>query len=545
MKTLYRVFAIAASLGVLAGCSTKLLDIPQQGVQSEAASYVSDSDCEAATAAVYSAWRHAWSGVGESVTYGGDSYYCNLFWFKNLLGDDVLSANHVNQVELGNLCLSNGNAWIGAIYEFLYNTIYLSNTVMDKFQPDSDTKRRCIAEAKFFRALCYYELTTLWGRVPKIEHVLSSENNYQCAPAEIDDLWAFVLQDLTDAIDSGYLPHKKNKDDKDMGHITQEAAYAVRGKVNLTIQKYSEARTDFDKVISSQLYGLIDNMGDLYHKEANGCKEYVFENIRHWDDSNLYKQDGWQGLEDNWLFGFGLIAADDAPYKFVNFQGWGAISPSKKIYDAFVAEEGATSPRRLASLVCDSDLPALKVSYNTNMEWTGNEGYFRFKWLMNMDDEWDQGWTGRLNNTPCMRYADVLLMMAEACVRDGVSGDTYYNEVRTRAGLPTKTGVTMADIKKERFLELCFEATRWQDLKRWDDAEGGNVLKTELGDKGVQIPKYIVKVTKEGDVITSVDKQVTYAANPNPAAGYQDEDKYLPYPLVEIQTNKLITSGNE
>ena len=526
----------------LVSCSQALLDTAQLGVQSDANSYLTDADCEAATAAVYSAWRHAWSGNGSSSAEG--TTYCNLFWFKNLLGDDVNSPNHSPQQDIANLCITDANTWVGAIYEFLYQTIYASNLVLDKFTPDSEIKTRCIAEAKFFRALSYYELITLWGRVPKIDRVLTPENNYQCAPAETADLWEFAIKDLTDAIDSGALLPKKGLDDKDAGHITPEAAYAVRGKIYLTTKDYKKAREDFDKVITSGKYGLIDNMADLYHTQANGCKEYIFENIRHWDDNNLYAQDGWYGLEDNWLFSYGLIAADDAPFKFVNIMGWGAIVPTKKIFDAFVAEEGPNSPRRLASVVGQDDLPALKVSYNTSMDWTGCESYFRFKWLMSMDDEWDAGWTGRLNNTPCMRYADVLLMMAEACVRDGASGDSYYNEVRTRAGLPTKTGVTMDDIKKERFLELCFEATRWQDLKRWDDAEGGNVLSKELAGKGLQIPKYVVTVVKDdNDNITSVTPNLTYTPNPNPAAGYQDEDKYLPYPLVEIQTNKLITDA--
>lgn len=540
MKALYRrILPALASLLALASCSQGLLEIPQQGVQSEENSYITDADCEAATAAVYSAWRHAWSGKGTSSAEG--TTYCNLFWVKNLLGDDMNTPNHANQQDFANLCVTNANVWVGAIYEFLYQTVYAANLVMDKFTPDSEVKARCIAEAKFFRALSYYELITLWGRVPKIDHVLTPENNYQCAPAEIADLWEFAIKDLTDAIDSGKLMTKKGLDDKDMGRITLEAAYAVRGKMYLTTKEYAKAREDFGKVITSGKYGLIDNMGDLYHTEANGCKEYIFENIRHWDDNNLMAQDGWYGLEENWLFTYGLTAADDAPYKFATIMGWGAMVPTKKIFDAFIAEEGANSPRRLASVVGPADLPALKVSYNSTMDWTGCEGYFRFKWLMNKEDEWDEAWTGRLNNTPCMRYADVLLMMAEACARDGVSADAYYNEVRTRAGLPTKTGVTMDDIKKERFLELCFEATRWQDLKRWDDAEGGNVLSKELAGKGLQIPKYVVTVAKDdAGNITAVTPQLTYTPNPNPAAGYQEEDKYLPYPLVEIQTNKLI-----
>jgi hypothetical protein len=114
-------------------------------------------------------------------------------------------------------------------------------------------------------------------------------------------------------------------------------------------------------------------------------------------------------------------------------------------------------------------------------------------------------------------------MMAEACVRGGLgSADTYVNEVRARAGLAPKSGVTLADVKKERQLELCFEAVRFQDLKRWGD------LPTELKDKGKKLPTLM-----PGNI-------VNYSDNPDPAAGWQNRDYLLPFPLSEIQTNKAL-----
>ena len=225
-----------------------------------------------------------------------------------------------------------------------------------------------------------------------------------------------------------------------------------------------------------------------------------------------------------------MEAADDAPYPFVTIMGWGAMIPTKKVYDAFVAEEGPTSARRMASVVSLADLPSLKVTITKSLQWDYNEGYFRFKWLMSTEDEVDMAWTGRLNNTPCMRYADVLLMMAEACVRDNKNGDVYINEVRTRAGLGTLTNATMADIKKERLLEMCFEATRLQDLKRWDEYEGD--LAANLTDKGKKIPRLLGQADGSATV--------TWTDNPDPNAGWSEAERYLPYPLVEVQTNKLI-----
>ena len=541
MKTTNIILSIIAGIALLASCSETLLDIPQQGVQTEANSYITDADCEAATAAVYAAWRHAWSGTGHSAVKG--TTYCNLFWFKNLLSDEFHAGSHTNQTDVGNYTYTNSNLWIGGIYDFLYKTVYYANIVLDEFQPESEIKTRCIAEAKFFRALAYYELVTLWGRVPIVDRVMTPENNYQIAPSEIDEVWKFIVKNLNEAIgpeDSPVLVSKKNIDDKETGtRITLEAAYAVRGKVHLTMKSYENARKDFDKVITSGKYGLIPNIGDLYHTAANGCKEYIFENVRHWDTNNLYDyehdkdaiQDGWYGMEENWPFTYGMEAADDAPYPFVTIKGWGAMIPTGKVYNAFIAEEGATSPRRLASVVGVSDLPGLKVNITKTMDWKGCEGYFRFKWLMSKEDEWDSQWTGRLNNTPCMRYADVLLMMAEACIRDGKNGDAYINEVRARAGLEGLTNATIADLKKERLLELCFEATRLQDLKRWDECGEGD-LAANLSDKGVNIPRFTGK--------EAGDPEVTWSVNPDTNAGWTEAKRYLPYPLVEVQTNKLI-----
>lgn len=529
MKTVYKLFALfAGAVLILSACSEKLLDIPQQGVQSEDNSYITDDDCLAATTAIYHIWRAVWSGCGYTI----GPYCASLFWMLNLMGDDMIS-NTSPETEFGYSIVTAANPWVEAVYTGLYRTVYYSNIVLEKFTAESDVKARCIAEAKFFRALSYYELITLWGAVPKVDHVLAPEE-YNIGKTEIPELWEFVETDLKEAIESGKLPSKTGIDDPNTGtRITREAAYAVLGKVYLTEEKFQDAKDAFEKVISSNLYGLIPDMNDLYHMEANGCREYIFENVRKWDPANLRNpddaasavQDGWYGLQDNWLFPYVVETDGTNTYKFVDQMGWGDMNPTKKIYDAFVAEEGANSYRRLASCLVASDLPAFGVVYTGGSSWAHNEGVFRFKWLMNQDDEMWNAWTGNLTNTPCMRYADVLLMMAEALVRGNLgSADAYVNEVRARAGLPAKNGVTLDDVKTERMLELCFEAVRFQDLKRW-----GN-LPTELADKGKKIPTLM-----PGNI-------VQYADNPDPAAGWQERDYLLPFPLSELQTNKALAS---
>ena len=149
MKTIFKLFAILAGASLILGsCNEKLLDIPQQGVQSEDNSYITDDDCLAATTAIYHAWRAVWSGCGYTI----GPCYVNMFWMLNCMADDMTDSS-ANQAEFAYSTVTPANSWIEANYNGLYRCIYFSNIVLDKFQPESAVKLRCIAEAKFFRAV--------------------------------------------------------------------------------------------------------------------------------------------------------------------------------------------------------------------------------------------------------------------------------------------------------------------------------------------------------------------------------------------------------
>lgn len=108
----------------------------------------------------------------------------------------------------------------------------------------------------------------------------------------------------------------------------------------------------------------------------------------------------------------------------------------------------------------------MNIAVNTTTNKYASEGYFRLKWLASTDDEFVGYWCGNQSNTPVIRYADVLLMAAEACLQAGdqAGADEYLGRVRDRARLPRKSHVTLSDIKLERRLELAMEGMRFQDL---------------------------------------------------------------------------------
>ena len=305
----------------------------------------------------------------------------------------------------------------------MYATIYLANLVIERIDAaESEVKARNIAEAKFFRAICYFELTTLWGTPPLVDRVLKNSEEYKVPNSTAEQLWKFMETDLTEAITSGKLTSKTSLEDRDGGtRATLEAARCLLGKIYLYQEKYADAKSELEKVISSGKYDLIADVSTFYHPASAGCKEYVLECVRHYDPSNMYSQEGWFGILANWGFGYGFIAGPEASmhYKFNTTSGYSYFNPSKSLYDAFVAEEGADGYRLNAWIRTWEQVIAMNIAVNTTTNKYASEGYFRLKWLASTDDEFVGYWCGRQSNTPVIRNADVLLMAAEACLEAG------------------------------------------------------------------------------------------------------------------------------
>ena len=115
-----------------------------------------------------------------------------------------------------------------------------------------------------------------------------------------------------------------------------------------------------------------------------------------------------------------------------------------------------------------------------------------------------------------MRYAEVLLLAAEACLESGdnTSALDYFNQIRVRAQLPTLSSITLDDIKNEKRLELCMEEVRYQDLVRWGDAP------SVLAEKGHRIPVFS-GIKEDGSY------DITYPYE-NTTYGFQSREKRVP-----------------
>jgi hypothetical protein len=285
MKTKNIIGALFLLLFSTTACEDNLDILKHGNLGSMEDFYQTDADAEAALVAVYTAWA------------GG---YMNWYLTKNVLSDDVWAGgnNRGDNADLHYLneyTFGTEHGYIESLYSYYYTVIYNANLIIEKVNPDSDVKKRAIAEAKFFRAWSHFELVSLWGIAPVVDHVLQPDE-YRQSTGSPEKTWAFVEQDLNDAINSGVLPSKSNKDDAEHAiRITKEVAQAMLGKACVFQKKWPEAAQTLDMVISSGKYDLYrGDYGDVLKMVANNsceamlelCNESVrFQDLGRWGDA--------------------------------------------------------------------------------------------------------------------------------------------------------------------------------------------------------------------------------------------------------------------
>ena len=196
--------AVAAGLLTLGSCQSKL-DIPQHSVTNIGSFYKTDTEAEEGIVAVYDQFKTCHSGGINSVC-----------WLANFLGDDLWAGGGSRAdgsfYQWSEYTFGSDNATIKNLYAGLYTLIYRANLIIERVSPDTEVKKRAVAEAKVFRAWANFQLVTLWGPAPLVDHVLT-EKEYMQSNSTVEKLWAAVESDLNDAIGSGDLTSKKQMSD--------------------------------------------------------------------------------------------------------------------------------------------------------------------------------------------------------------------------------------------------------------------------------------------------------------------------------------------
>lgn len=336
-------------------------------------------------------------------------------------------------------------------------------------------KARTIAEVKFLRAFFYFDLMRFFRNVPLFTEELTADavdNVKQAAPA---DVYAQIEQDLRDAINTPEFPETVPPDE--LGRLTKGAASALLGKVILFQNDDSrmlEAAGHLEDVINSNLYQLEPEFGDIFKSEKEFGVESVFEiqfsSNRPGDWGCCFAagptQNPTEGNFSVQFFGARDFSGDTyAP-------GWGFCPVTNDLVDFMQGDP------RFEHTIIDGNL--LKLTGASYSEGYQNTDYFIKKYAPTIEGQAADGVIplGWSENIREIRYADVLLMAAEALVRGG--GDagnarSYINQVRQRVSLQPFPGSVNGDqlldlIYRERRMELATEGHRFFDLVRTGQA---------------------------------------------------------------------------
>lgn len=318
-----------------------------------------------------------------------------------------------------------------------YQGIARTNTILGRIDnlEDGAFKNRIQGEALFIRSLFYYQLAVLWGNVPlQIEEVRSP--NVAVNQVSADVIYQQIAGDLETA--QGLLP--ASYDAANRGRATSGAANALLGLVYLTNGQRSEAATALRRVVSSGQYQLVDDYADLWGVQNENNVESVFE---------IQYKAGGTGTGSQFTdyytpFGDGGgVGAGNAPQ---------VLSPGiEYIHDVQYGIE-------------ENDERGWGGTWGYEVE-EGDTAVWVAKWESQPFGPGDAD-----NNFPVFRYADVLLMLAEA-IGEGAEGYGLINQVRTRAGVTpidaSTPGTWEQKLLFERRLEFITEGKRWADLLRF------------------------------------------------------------------------------
>jgi starch-binding outer membrane protein, SusD/RagB family len=365
--------------------------------------------------------------------------------------------------------------WSASIYwDQHYNLINKANTVLytaDSLKLSDPASVVNIAEAKFFRALAYFNLVRVFGEVPKIDFKISNPNDAKKPKAPVAQIWALIDEDLNAGIAN--LPVNWNNaagNSLAPGRLTKYTAMALAAKAKIYRNDWAGVLGLCQQIINSGNYQLLSDYNTLFKVSGENSKESLFE-IQAFVGPNGVPNSGHEyGVEQ------GVRGSGDWDLGW----GWNVPEPGQE------ASYETGDKRKAATILYsgqDDGYGRTVPSFPTVPRLYWNKKVYPEPSMQTLTGRRQNNW---LNHT-LIRYADVLLLAAEAANELGGAANeanavAWVNMIRSRAGLPAVSFTTKADlrsiIKKERRSEFAMEGERFFDLVRWGDAE------TVLGPKG-------------------------------------------------------------
>ncbi|WP_290045224.1 RagB/SusD family nutrient uptake outer membrane protein [uncultured Muribaculum sp.] len=542
-KILYPILGLCAAM-FLGGCEDRL-DIEQKGVISADDFYQTDDDAQNALNNLYQCFAYHIAG--------NEGVYVALPVLFNEAGDDMLAAGNMYGdndfgAQINEFRYDYQNEVIKNTYTGLYAVVYDANTIIDRVPDDSPIKKRVRAEAITLRAWAHMMLAIGWDCPPLVETVLPGDarpSNYEGGHVELLRWCAEQAESVVNDLEERISPTDKVGASK----VTKGMALTVAGKARLFMGDYENAKKDLKQVISSNKYELVptDRWANLFHTSGDLCEEMIFQsncldnaNVGDW--GGKINRTSWMWIQFwNWRTDK-LVSRP----KFIGADGWGGHSIRADFAERMLANDG-DSPRRKATFMTPDE-------FFYEMEWKDTEGmtreqletsdkigikdptglygfggYFAHK-IVPWPEDNEKGWYG-FKNLTIFRYAEVLLMYAEACAMTGDNdGLQYLNAIQNRAGSAhVSSTLTLDEVKNEKAFEMWIEGVRFPDMVRWGDTDG-------IVNNGKNIPS-----TYDAFFTKKEPKHRIYVEYSNPNKGQtgfvKGKHEYFPYPKVTISRN--------
>lgn len=369
--------------------------------------------------------------------------------------------------EMDNFSFTENNSLINSVWVEFFDMVSAANNAISQMRLYADAQKlesnvelshQYACEAKVIRAYAYWQLTRLFGEVPLVDRNMTAAELGNNPKVSMDTLYDFMYSDLQSAIDS--LPDTWGK--TWYCRYNKYTALALKSKVALYRKDYNEAARCASEIIKSGKYRLMDDFRYVFSVDGENCMESLMEI----ESSDLGQSSG----EAPWMeYAYVQGPRNNKPS---NMQGWGFNVPSESLikflkdrgddirYATTVLERGTTTPEG------DEILATCANPYYNGKVYTPSSY-----------NNWAYNGYGFDHNIRLIRYADILLIYAEALVNGapvqecGLSADDALNLVRERAGLEP-VSATLDSILDERRAEFAMEENRLFDLKRTGRAQG-------------------------------------------------------------------------
>lgn len=421
-----------------------------------------------------------------------NSTYYSEWFIGDVVSDDALKggqniADMSAVYDMENFKTQANNPYLLDYYRSQYQGIARCNLALQQIPSvapdatmDQRLKDRLIGEAKYLRAFYYYRLVRVFGSVPKVDFVIESASQWKQPKAPVAEIYKLITADLLDA--EAKLWKKSEYAAVDMGRATKGAAQAMLLKTYLSLNNNIEAEKWGAAIVAQAenegQYHLTTNYKDNFTLLGENGSESVFE-IQYMEDPTSDYGQGFGFTRGT----FSVILTRSRSSKLGG--GWGFNKPTQNLYNEY--ETG--DPRRDVTILN----PSAADIENAEQEIYLGSRYLNRKYAMMNDGPGNtlfplsHNSRGPINNK-VIRYADVLLMYAEACIENNNTTTAKWalEKVRNRArqgnnailpAFPNYRGYVdnKDDLRKavrhERRVELAMEGHRWFDICRWGIAK--------------------------------------------------------------------------